>query len=71
MLGFWMKNVSFDLDLVALDSVGRVFQIERLKAGNEETINVRFPCAMAIELPAGFCAANGIGRGSQLVFDKP
>jgi len=65
MLGFWMKNVSFDIDLIALDSASRVFQIETLKAGDERIVNIRFPCAKAIELPAGFCAANGIGKGSQ------
>lgn len=66
-LGFWMKNVSFDLDLIALNSQGLVAQIERLKAFDTKTVTIRFPCDRVIEVPAGFCAQNNVRLGSQLI----
>lgn len=67
ILGFWMKDVPFDLDLLALDSSGRVAQIERLRAWDTRTVSIGFPCNRAIELPAGFCSRNNVQIGTQLI----
>lgn len=70
VLGFWMKNVPYDLDLVGLDDEHRVVQIIRLRANDEETKTFRVPCRHALELRAGTCSKNGIGLGSVLEVAK-
>lgn len=64
---FWMKNVHFDLDLISLDDQGRVRQIDRLKAFDLRSVEVRFPCNTCIEVAAGFCSRHNVHIGSQLI----
>lgn len=64
-LGFWMRNVPFDLDLVILDDDMRIKEILQLKANDESTI-LTSPTRYAIELASGWCERNGVGRGDRL-----
>lgn len=64
--GFWMKNVSFDLDLVSLDSDLRVMEVTRLKAGDETSVVLRAPTANVLELRSGTCLKYGIRPGVRM-----
>ncbi len=65
-LGFWMRNVPYDLDLVGLDSDLRVIEIRRLIANDERTVMLNRPCQHVLELKRGWCARNGITPGVRL-----
>ena len=52
-LGFWMQNVPFDLDLIALDNEMRVMEMHRLSANDEETKFISRPCMYVLELRSG------------------
>ena len=65
-LGFWMKNVPFDLDLVPLDEKGHIVGIRRLIADDERTCKIKRPCRYVLELRAGWCERNGVGIGDKL-----
>ena len=69
-LGFWMRNVPFDLDLVALDEDMRVVEILPLLADDETTVATTFPCRYAIELAGGWCERNGVCKGDQLELNE-
>lgn len=66
ILGFWMKNVPFDLDLVVLDEDMKVVEVLPLKADDENTVYTTFPCRYAIELARGWCKRNEVCKGDQL-----
>lgn len=65
-LGFWMKNVSFDLDLLAFDEDRRLFQVIRLKANDPTIRKISKPCRYVLELKAGWCERNNIEPGMTL-----
>jgi len=65
-LGFWMRNVPFDLDLIALDEDMRVLGVHRLKADDERTCKIKRPCRYVLELAGGWCERNRINRGTKL-----
>lgn len=65
-LGFWMQNVSFDLDLVPLDEAGRVLGAHRLIAYDERTCRIKHPCRYVLELRAGWCERHGVKNGCKL-----
>lgn len=67
-LGFWMRNVPYDLDLVPLSDGGRVLGIHRLLANDERTCKIKLPCRYVLELKAGWCESNGIASGSKIEF---
>jgi uncharacterized membrane protein (UPF0127 family) len=69
-LSFWMKNVKFDIELLALDSHGRIAQIEYMISGDETPIQVKFPCSRVIEMPAGFCKSNNVRVGDVVRFNR-
>ena len=66
-LGFWMRNVPFDLDLIPLDEDMRVLGVHRLLADDERTCKIRRPCRYVLELAGGWCERNGVGRGVRLI----
>ncbi len=68
-LSFWMRNVPYDLDLVALDQELNVMEMIRLKANDETSIQISHPCRYVIELRAGWCEDYGIKLGSKLSFN--
>lgn len=61
--GFWMKNVPFALDIVFLDSGGKVVSIRQMKAFDESTTSSIYPARYAIELKAGVAEKAGIKAG--------
>lgn len=65
-LGFWMRNVPYDLDLVGLDSDLRVQEIRKLIANDERTVTLNKPSQHVLELRSGWCARNGIRPGIKL-----
>jgi uncharacterized membrane protein (UPF0127 family) len=69
-LGFWMQNVPFDLDLIPLDEDMRVMGVHRLIADDERTCKIKRPCRYVLELAAGWCERNGIGRGARLEINE-
>jgi len=69
-LGFWMRNVPFDLDLVPLDADMRVMGVRRLIAHDERTCRIKRPCRYVLELPVGWCERNGADIGTQLEFNE-
>jgi uncharacterized membrane protein (UPF0127 family) len=67
-LGFWMRNVAFDLDLVPLDSNMKIMGVHRLRAHDERICRINRPCRYVLELSAGWCERNGAYKGDQLQF---
>ena len=65
-LSFWMKNTYVDLDLAFIASDGEIVQIEHPKAFDAEPVYSRQPARFALELPAGWLAAHGIGVGTRI-----
>ena len=65
-LGFWMRNVPFDLDLIPLDEDMRVLGVQRLIADDERTCKIKRPCRYVLELASGWCERNGISKGCRL-----
>ena len=52
-LGFWMKNTLIPLDILYLDSQGRVVTIATMKPLDETAVPSRVPARYAVELTAG------------------
>lgn len=65
-LGFWMRNVPFDLDLVPLDEDMRVLGVHHLLADDERTCKIKRPCRYVLELANGWCERNGVVVGAKL-----
>ncbi len=61
-----MKNTLVDLDLAYIAGDGRVTQVETMKALDETTIPSREPVRFALEAPAGWLAAHGVGPGTHV-----
>lgn len=65
---FWMKRCNFDLDAVFLDKTGEVVDIQHMP---RESFPKRFTArsdkaVSGLELPSGWCAANGIEVGDRI-----
>ncbi len=65
-LGFWMHNVPYDLELIALDTDMRVMEIHNLLANDEETVYINHPCMYVIELRSGWSERNELEIGCKL-----
>ena len=63
---FWMKNTRFDLDILFLDSDGKVVSISRMKAYDLNTTSSEFPARYAIELNAGAAKEAAVKAGDVL-----
>lgn len=63
---FHMRNVSFDLDLIAVDSNGVVVDFLTMKSNDMKLYQPLFPFKYAIETRAGHCQRNGIQIGDQI-----
>lgn len=66
VLEFWMKNTRFPLDILFVDSDGKVVSIKRMEAYDLHTTSSVFPAKYAIELNAGQAQLSGIKVGDQL-----
>jgi len=66
---FWMKNTPIDLDLAFIDGRGRIVEIGRMQALDEETIHrSRLPALYALEVNAGWFREHGIAVGDKVEF---
>ena len=66
-VSFWMKDTPIDLDIVFIDSSGKVFHVDSMKANSLDTHPSLGLAAAAIELPRGALKRFGIGTGTEFV----
>ena len=66
VLGFWMANVRFPLDVLFVDASGKVVSIHQMKAYDKSTTSSDVPAKYAIELPKGAAEAAGVKVGDTL-----
>ena len=64
--GFWMKNTRIPLDILYLDSRGRIVSIHQLRPYDLKTVPSAAPAQFAIELNKGAAAAAGVKVGDVL-----
>lgn len=62
-LGFWMKNVPYNLELLAFDNNMILFEIIPLKANDHRTRIISRPCSHVLELKSGYSARNNLKIG--------
>jgi uncharacterized protein len=65
---FWMKNVPFPLDIIYLNSAGKVVSILHMKPMDETTTLSNAAAQFAIELNQGTAQSAGIKIGDTLQF---
>jgi uncharacterized membrane protein (UPF0127 family) len=63
---FWNHDVSFSLDLIFMDSNGKVVSIKRLNTYSDVDVSSDVPAKYAIELNAGTAASLGVKTGDNL-----
>jgi len=64
---FWMRNTRVSLDIVFIDGTGEVVGIRRnTRPLSDESISVGVPSRYVLEVPAGYCSAQGIHRGARV-----
>jgi len=64
---FWMKHISIPLDILFIDSSGRVVDIIRHAApGSETPLVANGPFLAAVELNSGTATRMAIGKGDQV-----
>ena len=65
---FWMKNTYIGLDLVYLDSAGKVAGIAaNVPPLSTESRRVGAPSRFVLEVGSGWCAEHGVARGQRSV----
>lgn len=64
---FWMKDTLVDLDLAVLDSEYRIVEILSMEAMSLQLHDTEHVVFMALEVPGGWFAEQGIGVGDQAV----
>ena len=72
---YWMKGVPFDLDIMFLDKTGQVLDWTTMKALRKDEYPEIYTsksaeAAMAVEVPAGWCARRGVEQGDRLQLDN-
>jgi len=63
---FWMKNVHFPLDILFLDSAGRVVSFHQMRPYDENNTSSDYPARYAIELNKGIADQLGVKVGDEL-----
>jgi hypothetical protein len=64
---FWMRNTPLALDIVFIDEAHRIVGIRADTIPySERRLGVGRPSRFVLEVPAGFCAREGIGVGDRL-----
>jgi uncharacterized membrane protein (UPF0127 family) len=66
VLAFWMKNTRFPLDIIYIDSQGKVVSIRRMQPYDLNTTSSIYPAKYAIELNAGAAENAGVKVGDAL-----
>jgi hypothetical protein len=68
--GFWMQNTLISLDMLFIDSKGRVVGIiERAEPLTRTTRTVGIPSQYVLEVPGGWTQSVGVTRGSTVEFE--
>jgi len=66
---FWMHNTPIPLDMIFADSAGRVIGIvANAEPFSDKLLGVEGDSQYVLEVNGGFCANQGIGPGSKLIF---
>ena len=68
---FWNHDVSFPLDLIFLDSSGRIVSIKRMEKFSDLDVSSDVAAKYAIELNAGTAANLGLKTGDVLSIPPP
>lgn len=63
---FWMKNVHFPLDILFLDSSGKIVSVHQMRAYDENNTSSDYPARYAIELNKGVADQSAVKVGDQL-----
>lgn len=71
VLGFWMKDTRFPLDIIFADSKGKVVSIHQMEAYDETNTSSDFPARYAIEVNKGAAKAAGVKVGDVLDIPPP
>lgn len=66
ILGFWMKDVPFPLQLLAFDENNCLVQVLNLRPYDETIRILNRPCATVLELPEYWCQKNNVVPGAHL-----
>lgn len=70
--GFWMKDVSFPLAMISLDSNFRVLEIHNdVRPFDETLVNMERPAKYVVEVNPDFVRESGIKAGDALKTDGP
>jgi uncharacterized membrane protein (UPF0127 family) len=65
---FWMRNTRIPLDILYLNSAGKIVSIHRMEPHVEKGTKSKAPAKYAIELNAGEAKAAGVAEGDELRF---
>lgn len=61
---FWMHNTKIPLDIVFLDEAGKIVSLyANATPFSDDSLPSAAPVRYVLEVPGGFCAANGIRQG--------
>lgn len=66
-LSFWMKDVPFDLELLAFDKNGILSQVSVLRAGDHTPISVKGASQAVLETKPGFARTANLQIGASLL----
>ena len=71
--GFYMRNTHIDLDIAFVGADFEIHEIRTMVAESPEILRPAEGFQYAIEAPAGWYAANGVGEGdiARLTFELP
>jgi uncharacterized membrane protein (UPF0127 family) len=65
-LSFWMKNTTIPLSIAFIDENYKIFQIEDLTPGNEESVKSISPAQWALEVNQGWFKDNNVDIGDKI-----
>lgn len=68
--GFWMENTILPLDIVYIDSKGKVVSIAKGKAFDTKTLPSEGPAQYVLELKQGSVEKLGVKKGTSLGLPK-
>ena len=68
--GFWMKNCTFDIDILYVEESGKVVSVHKGVAGNEQSLPPAGDYKYVIELLYGQAKKQGIQKGTVLSLPK-
>jgi len=63
--GFWMKNVSFPIEMIFIKD-GTIMEIVEANANDENIITPSFESDANLEVNLGFCSSNNVNVGNKI-----